>query len=145
MKHFIPILLLTFSIQAQVIKVKNENGVLFVPVKINGVLKIEAMIDTGAAECNIPPCVANTLIRTSTLLVPEHLLSSKIYTLADGSTQECRRFMIKSLRIGNKTIYNVECSVSKNDNAPILIGGSALKKLKVIKIDYKNNIITIPK
>lgn len=144
MKQLIPILLLTFSIQAQVIKVKNENGVLFLPIKINGVLKIDAMIDTGAAECNIPPCIANTLVKTKTLIV-DHILPNLFYTLADGTTQECKRFLIKSLKIGNKTIYNVECSVSKSDSAPILIGGSALKKLKAIKIDYKNNTVTVLK
>lgn len=144
MKHLIPILLLTFSIQAQVIKVKNENGVLFIPIKINGVLKIDAMIDTGAAECNIPPCIANTLVKTKTL-VSENILPNLFYTLADGTMLECKRFLIKSLKIGNKTIYNVECSVSKSDSAPILLGGSALKKLKAIKINYKNNTVTIDK
>lgn len=144
MKHLIPILLLTLSIQAQVIKVKNENGVLFIPIKINGVLKIDAMIDTGAAECNLPPCVANTLLRTKTI-VAEDMLPNLFYTLADGTMLECKRFLIKSLKVGNKTIYNVECSVSKTDSAPILLGGSALKKLRAVKINYKNNTVIIAK
>lgn len=142
MKKFIPILLLTFSIQAQTTKLKNENGVLFIPVKINGVLKIDAMIDTGAGECSIPPCIANTLLKTKTI---SDMLPNLMYTLADGTTQECRRFLIKSLRIGSQTVYDVECSVSKSDNAPILIGGSAFKKLKIIKINYKNNTLILVK
>lgn len=144
MKKLLPLLLLTFSIQAQAIKVKNENGILYTPVNINGVLKIDALIDTGAAECNITPCIASTLIKTKTLMAI-HILPNLFYTLADGSTQECRRFIIKSLRVGNKTIYNVECSVSKTDSAPILLGVSALKKLKAVQIDYKNNTITLIK
>lgn len=144
MKILLPLLLLTFSLQAQTIKAKNENGVLFIPIKINNVLKIDALLDSGANENSIPPCVANTLIKTGTLLQTD-LLPNKTYTLADGSTVECRRFKIKSLKIGNKTIYDVECSVSNNDNAPLLLGSSALKKLKVIKIDYLNNTVVLSK
>ena len=144
MQKFIPILLFTFSIQAQTIKAKNENGVLHVPIKINSVLRVEAMIDTGAAECSLPPCIANTLIKTNTLL-PKHLLPSKVYSLADGSTQECKRFTIKSLKIGNQTVHDIECSVAKSDNAPMLIGVSALKKLKNIRINYKNNTLILVK
>ena len=143
MKKFIPILLLSISIQGQVIKAKNEGGVLHVPVSVNGVLKIQMMIDTGAAECCLPPCIANTLMKTNTLIIPIHLLPNKIYSLADGSTQENRRFMIKSLKIGNETIYNVECSVSNNDNSPMLLGVSALKKLKNIRLNYKKNTVIL--
>lgn len=142
MKKLILILLITVGLQGQTIAVKCERGILYIPVKLNNVLKIDMMLDTGATECSVPPCIANTLIRANTLSL-ENTLPDKLYILADGSTITCKRFILKSLKIGNRIIYNVECSVSNTDNCPLLLGASALKKLGVIELDYKNKKMTI--
>lgn len=141
MKKLILILLCTVA-QAQTIKLKQEDGVLFLPVVINKVLKIDMIMDTGASECTIPPSIANTLIKTKTLTAL-NILKNKTYTLADGTNIECQRFLIKSLKIGNITIYNIECSVSNSENSPLLFGKNALDKLKKVTLDFKNKKLII--
>lgn len=142
MKKLLFTLLVTGVLQAQTINLRNDNGVFYVPVKLNGVLKIDMLLDTGACDSNIPPCVANTLIKTGTLVMAD-VLPNQNYTLADGTIIECKRFILKSLKIGNRTIYNIECSVSKSESSPLLLGGNALKKLKVITLDYTNKKMII--
>lgn len=138
------LILVTFNIYSQTINLKKDNGVFYTPVILNNIITIDMMIDTGAAECSIPPCVANTLIKTNTLIFSD-ILPSQNYILADGTIVTCKRFILKSLKIGNRTLYNIECSVSSSDSSGLILGSNVFKKLKFIKLNYINNTLTIYK
>jgi aspartyl protease family protein len=137
------LLFLTQCSKSQTLQLKESGGVLIVKAKFNNVLTLPCILDTGAAEICIPMCVANTLIKTGTL-VYEDVLENQNYILANGSVETCKRFNLKSLKIGNKTIYNVEVSVSNSDEASILLGLNAIKKFKIRKIMLDKKIIVIP-
>jgi len=126
--------------QANRVPLRKSGGVYEVPVTINNSLHIHFILDSGAAEVFISPDVATTLLRTGTL-GPEDVLPSRTYRLADGSLTESRRFMIKELKIGDRIIKNVECSVAENQSAPMLLGQSALEKLGDYSIDYTNQVL----
>ena len=53
------------------------------------------------------------------------------------------RFILKSLKIGEKIIKNVNCSISNSLDAPMLLGQSVLSKFGKYTFDYQNKTIKI--
>jgi len=117
-----------------------SQGVYEVPVEINDVLKINVILDSGAAEVSIAPEVALTLIRTGTIKKSDWL-PGKTYAFADGSTALSYRFMIRRLKIGGYILSDVPTRIASSTNAPMLLGQSALEKLGRYTIDYNKGIL----
>ena len=122
------------------IKLISVGGVYEIPVLLNDVLKINVIIDSGAADVSIAPDVALTLIRTGTIKKSDWL-TGQVYLFADGSKAKSERFNLRSITIGNKTFKNVTCSIAKTIESPMLLGQSVLKKLGRYTIDYKKGVI----
>lgn len=119
-----------------------ENNLVFIDTEINGVLKISMLADSGASETNIPFPIFYTLVQTGSV-VRGDMLESKTYVLADGSLVSCDRFMIKKIRIGETTLYNIECSISMSPDSPLLLGQNIMSKLKVVTFDYNKSRLII--
>ncbi len=114
-----------------------KNSDLFItPCTLNNVVKLDFLVDSGASSSNITPDVFLILYRAKTIR-KEHLLESVTYVLADGSKEECRRVIIDRMYVKGKVITNVECSISNNMNAPLLLGGDALRKLNKVMLKYE--------
>ena len=122
--------------------VKSENGLIEVPVVLNDVLRINFIFDSGASEVSLSPDVALTLIRTGTITESD-FLPDQTYTFADGSSAKSKRFLIRKLMIGNQTLTNIEASISKSIEAPMLIGQNVMNKLGSVTIDYNNQLLII--
>jgi aspartyl protease family protein len=122
--------------------VKTASGLLEVPVILNGVLKINFILDSGASEVSLSPDVALTLIRTGTI-TDSDFLPDQTFKFADGSTAKSKRFLIKKLNIGNQTLTNIEASISNSIEAPMLMGQNVMNKLGSITIDYENQLLII--
>jgi len=128
-----------------VIKLESTaGGVYSIPVVLNGVLKINMIYDSGAADVNISPDVALTLIRTGTLKESDYI-GTQTYTFADGSYAKSKKIIIREIQIGNQTIENVEASISNSINAPMLLGQSVLSRLGRIMIDNSTKTMYIQK
>jgi predicted aspartyl protease len=112
-----------------------SDGVYEVPVLVNGVLKINFIIDSGASDVAISPDVALTLVRTGTITDVDWLPGAN-YRFADGSIAKSERFKLRTLRIGNRTLKSVSCSIGNSIHGPMLLGQSALKKLGGYRVDY---------
>jgi len=125
-----------------IVKVKKSNGVYSVPVELNGVLKIDFIFDSGASDVSISPDVALTLLRTGTIK-KEDWLEGAYYKFADGSTAKSKRFKLSSLKVGNKIIRNVTCSISNSIDAPMLLGQSVLSKFGKYTFDNINQKLII--
>ena len=99
---------LSFTPFANAIEVPlvKEGGVYTVPVRINDVLTLDFIIDSGAAEVQVPADVALTLLRTKTIS-QDDFLPGETYRLADGSKTKSSRFNIKELRIGDYVVNQV--------------------------------------
>ena len=119
-----------------------SGGVYEIPVIVNDVLKINFVLDSGAADVSITPDVALTLLRTGTVTQSDWL-PGKTYSFADGSTAKSTRFSLNSLRIGNRVVSNVACRIDENVAAPMLLGQSALEKLGRYQIDYSKGTLTV--
>lgn len=50
---------------------------------------------------------------------------------------------LKSIKFGGLTLRDVKASVTEGQNAPLLLGMSALKRLGTIEIDNQNKVLKI--
>ncbi len=128
-----------------VIQLINNYGDIYeINVKINNVLDIPFILDTGASESSMPTYVLNTLIRTNTVFKVDRL-EDKTYIMADGTTTVNRRILIRKLKIGNNEVENIAFSISDDLNSPLLIGQNVLSLFTEVKINYKDSTITFIK
>jgi clan AA aspartic protease (TIGR02281 family) len=105
-----------------------SGGIYHVPAVINDTLKLDFIVDSGASDVSIPADVVLTLMRTGTIKKSDFIGTEK-YGLADGSTVESRTFIIRSLKVGDRTVTDVRASISDLDG-PLLLGQSFLKRFK---------------
>ena len=123
------------------IQMEKEGGVYVVPVRLNGALTLNAIIDSGAADVSIPSDVVSTLIRSKTIS-EEDFLGVETYVLADGTKVPSPRFRIRTLKVGSKTLENVTASVA-SAKAEILLGQSFLSKFKSWSIDNDRHLLIL--
>jgi clan AA aspartic protease (TIGR02281 family) len=117
------------------------SGVYELPVRINGVLTLKFILDTGASEVNIPADVASTLLRTGTITLSD-FLPGQSYKLADGSIVRSSRFTIRELDIGGIRMSQVPASVGST-NGSLLLGQSFLGRLESWSLDNKRHVLII--
>jgi len=118
-----------------------KGGVYEIPVEINGVLTLNFVLDTGASEVNIPADVALTLYRSGTIKDAD-FLPGQTYRLADGSQVNSSRFVLRSLKVGQRRITNVAASIG-NISSSLLLGQSFLGKLGTWGIDSQKKVLAI--
>lgn len=121
------------------IKMERESGVLVVPVMVNDV-PMKFVFDTGASNITISQTEAQFLAKQGKL-TQEDVIGTERYQIADGSISEGTVIRLREVRIGDRTINNVEASVIESQNAPLLLGQTALSKFGKVSLDYKNGYI----
>jgi aspartyl protease family protein len=112
-------------------------GVFVLPATINGSTKSYFIVDSGAANVQIPEEVAEEMKRAGTLTESD-FLGQRRFTLADGSGLQQRVFRLKSLQIGDRTMENVLAAVGA-PRSRALLGQSFLRRLSWWKIDNVKN------
>lgn len=122
------------------IKMTKRSGVYFIPCKING-SEMEFIFDTGASDITMSLTEATFLYKQGTL-TDDDFIGTQQYQIANGELEEGTVVKLKTVEIGNRTLYNVQASIVHNLQAPLLLGQSALNKFGKISIDYNNGEIT---
>jgi aspartyl protease family protein len=112
-------------------------GVFVLPAAINGSTKSYFIVDSGAANVQIPEELADEMKRSGTL-ADSDFLGQRRFTLADGSSLQQRVFRLKSLQIGDRTMENVLAAVGA-PRSRALLGQSFLRRLSWWKIDNVKN------
>src|SRR2546426_6115000 len=135
------LLLFPYILLAEDIPLIKSGGVYELPVEVNGVITLNFILDTGASEVNIPADVALTLYRTGTIRDAD-FLPGQTYTLADGSLLKSARFVLRSLKIGQRRIDNVAASVG-DVSGPLLLGQSFLEELGAWGIDGQKQVLVL--
>jgi aspartyl protease family protein len=125
----------------KIIPIKKNGGVYYISVEINGI-SLDFILDTGASVISISDAEAIVLFKQGTLDDTD-ILGTEIYEMADGSKIEATIINLRSVKIGEFELTNVEAIVIDNLNAPLLLGQSILEQFGEISIDYKNNTITL--
>lgn len=126
------------------IPITEKGNVFEVFIDINKSVKTNIMLDTGASEVFLSPDIIMALARSGSLAESDFLGTRK-YSFANGTIEECKRYNLRSISIGEKTIYNVECAVANEIISDMLLGQSFLKKLGKYEMDYNRNLMVIDK
>jgi clan AA aspartic protease (TIGR02281 family) len=118
-----------------------DGGTFRVPVTINGQLTLKFVVDSGASDVSIPADVVMTLVRTETIADGD-FLGKQAYTLADGSTVPSQRFVIRSLKVGDRLLENVTGSIAPVAGS-LLLGQSFLSRFKSWSIDNQRQALIL--
>lgn len=125
-----------------VIPFRNENGVKYVAVKVNGV-GLDMIFDTGCSGTLISVAEANYLYQKGKL-TQDDILGTAQSQIADGSMVENMVVNLKEVIIDNQILCpNVTAVVSENINAPLLLGNEIIDRLATVKIDNENEALII--
>jgi len=123
-----------------ILKMENDNGVKYVWIEING-LRLKFIFDTGASSICISSSEASVLYRQGTLK-KEDILNVQYFQDATGTISSGTRINLKTVKIGNRTLYNIEATVIDNSQAPLLLGQTAFEKFGKISINNDKDEIT---
>ena len=124
-----------------IIKMEKRNGVYYVPVELNGA-KMDFIFDTGAGIISISETEATFLMKQGTL-TKDDIKGTAKFSDANGDISEGTIINLKTVKIGNITLRDIEASVVHNSVAPLLLGQSAFEQFGKISIDYKKGEITL--
>ena len=123
------------------ISLKEKNGVLYLPCKING-MQLDYVFDTGASIVTINDSIYR-LMQSNELISLDDSIGIEKYQDASGDIIECVTFNIKKIEIGGIVLENIKGGVVPNNNKSFLLGQSALKILGSYNLDIKNKILEI--
>ena len=116
---------------------EDDGGVKLVPVEVNGVT-LKFVLDTGAAITNISLSEALYLY-TKGKITEDDILSPVAVQTADGAISVNQVINLRELRLGSKTIYDVEATVVNDFGAPLLLGQNVLQEFGKFTIDNNLN------
>ena len=95
------------------------------------------MLDSGASDISVPTEFARQLVADGTLARTDFLGLRK-YNTANGAIEE-PTFQLKSVSLGNQTVYDVTMSVDDNNTVPLL-GQAFLRRFKSWSVDNARNV-----
>ena len=136
----IGLLLIPAYVNAQVrITMEQDGGVYKVPCKVNG-LKLKFIFDTGAASVSISSTIANMMLEND-YLKPSDIQGKGASVIADGSIIDLTKIILREIEIGGLVLRNVEAVVIHNQDSPLLLGLSAIRRLG--KVSISGNVLII--
>ena len=127
--------------QKNIIKMEKENGVKYVWIEIND-LKLRFIFDTGASSICISTAEASVLYRQGTLQ-KEDILNVEYFQYATGKISEGTKLNLRTVKVGNILLENIEATVIDNVDAPLLLGQTVFEKFGKIEIDNINDEIIL--
>lgn len=119
---------------------QERGGVKYVNVKVNG-MGVEMIFDTGCSGTLISIAEANYLYEKG-LLADSDFLGYATSQIADGSIVEDMVVNLREIIIADQIVcHDVEATVSKNANAPLLLGNEVLDRAVSYTINNQNSTI----
>ena len=126
------------------IKMKKMSGNTYqLSCKVNG-LPMNFILDTGASSVTLSKKYAQFMMKNG-YLTKNDIKNKQTYQTADGNLSVGTIVTIKKIEIGGIPLYNVEAAIINSNDAPLLLGQSALSKLGKIQIDFNTSVLTIIK
>ena len=116
---------------------KAKNGIYLVNVNLGEVINTNFILDSGASDVSVTVKVEKYLLEHG-IINETNYLTPALYSIADGSIIEARRFILPSIRIKNTVVENILCSVNSSSDV-MLLGKSFLDRFKSWKIDNETN------
>lgn len=141
-KQILVLLALMMSIvaSAQVtIQMEKDGGVYKVPCTVNGV-KMKFIFDTGASTVSMSQTMAQFLLDGEYLSVSD-IKGVGQSVIADGTIVNHASIVLRDIEIGGLHLKNIKATVLESQNAPLLLGQTAISELGRISIDGNKLII----
>lgn len=127
------IFLFCISLNAQtVIQMVDYNGIYTIPCEVNG-MKCRMFFDTGASKVSLSESFCELMLDNGLISLSDFVGEGKML-VADGRIIDHAELILKTLKIGDVTLKNVSAIVINNQNAPMLLGQSAIQMLGDISI-----------
>ena len=123
------------------IRLTKIGGVYAVPLELNGHVTLYGIVDSGASDVSIPLDIIKAM-KDDQILSDKDYLGEKIYMMADGSKVTAKRYVIKSVKVGEKELKDVTIS-STAKNGVILLGQSFLSRFKTWSIDNEDHSLLL--
>ena len=123
----------------RIIEMENVNGVYRIACSVNGA-RMKMIFDTGASAVSLSKTMADFLYDNNYISEEDVLGSGKTRT-ADGSLHNNVIINIRDIEISGLHLKNVEAVVINSQNAPLLLGQTAIQKLGPITIEGNRLII----
>jgi aspartyl protease family protein len=125
------------------VKLQHEDNCYLVPTKINGI-PMMMVLDTGATDVSIS--IVEYMFLRKQKLINDSILESAQCEIANGETVKSYSILLNEIEVGGIKVNNIPCTVMEQQEAPLLLGMSVLKKLgDDISIDYKRNLLILRK
>lgn len=121
------------------IQMEKDGGVYKVPCTVNGV-KMKFIFDTGASVVSISQTMAQFLL-DGEYLSESDIKGSGQSQVADGSIVNHANIVLHDIEIGGMHLHNIDAVVIEGQNAPLLLGQSAISELGRFSIDGNRLII----
>lgn len=133
----------TVKNKSNVIKMQKKEGVYWIESKVNDI-PMKFIFDTGATNVCISRTEALLMIKNGSL-TEDDIIGVSESQIADGSITIGTKINLRKIIIGSYTLRNIEAIVVDNENAPLLLGHSALSLLGKLQIDFNNMTIMVLK
>lgn len=106
---------------------EDNGGVYKIPCSVNG-LRLKMIFNPGASNVCISESVAIMMLENDYLSIDD-IKGTSQSQVADGRIVDHTKIILKKVQIGDKTLTNVEAVVIHGQDAPLLFGQSALRRL----------------
>ncbi len=136
------LLLWLTPVEAEEITMKYSGGVHTVPVTLNETVVLDFVLDSGASTVCITPDILLVLTRNGSVTTDD-LGEEREFQLANGRTTTSRMVRLKSVRVGDVTVEDVEAAVSADFSGSLLLGQSFLREVKSWSIDNDRGVLNI--
>ena len=100
------------------------------------------IFDTGASDVTISSVEANFMLKNG-YLSDKDIKGKRYYQVATGQISEGTVITLREIRLGDAVLKNVDASVVNSQQAPLLLGQSAMERLGSFTIDNQNNKLII--
>lgn len=124
-----------------VVRLRNHDGTLVVPVLINNTLTMPFTIDSGASDVSVSSGILEKLLQSGTVSQAD-FRGKQVYHLADGSAVSSDTFRIHVLKVGDREVHDVLGSVT-NDADSLLLGQSFLTRFRSWSIDNQRQVLLL--
>jgi len=121
------------------VSMRKEGGVYLVPITVNG-LSLDFIFDTGASSISLSSAEAMVMLRQGQI-TQDDIVGQQQFQDATGGVSVGTIVLLRTVKIGDITLENVEASIVDNIQAPLLLGQTALAKFGKVTIDYNHNTI----
>lgn len=120
---------------------KMLSGIYKMPCSVNG-LSLDFILDTGASTVSIS-LVEASFMHKNGYLKTEDLKGKEYFSTATGEIHEGAVIRLREVKIGEAVLENIDATVVKNQQAPLLLGQNILEKFGTITIDNINSKLVI--